>query len=675
MRRAMLVVAFVITGCSSNELESGRQSLLNGDHATAVGQLRNAVQSGGGEEANELYRKALTGYRNDLRRVGTDVADCDAAITSLTAMDGFGAPEAEDEVLLLTQALVCAARHRARKGGHAEAADIVVKGVKHLPGFTPDSPVLAKALREPAIKASRDGRVVEATALAQVFYGIGDDGFALSLLDLLENAGPGPEDIYPVLRDRAEKAKTSVSAVGLAAGYATWRGHPADASRWYGDLAAVKREAGARADALRQRFKTRSEEAHWINESRGPSCELVASDVTLTNAVPTIPSASLIAVKGGFVVSWMEGVTRPVKGAGSRIESKAKSPEQSLKSLRIGLEGTKGETVVLMEKLPAAAKVPEGDVHAAFAPKNRETSLALVRCGGSIELAARGAPQGTWVRAVLGEDGRTTTAPSPLAIIGSKSHMPGEDVWWNVGCANDQLVHIWLADTQLMRLAWFTEGQSEEEAANVRIPGFAPHFVVRGREDGATLLTWIDIMGEGLSQIVQATIPEDHVVPLNESETNVAADPVIEGIDGRVEHIRLTPLGGRFALTWYPQRSDLSLRWFDASGGAQGEVATVVRLRGDARDVRFDAGSTESRLGVAWSEALTDEWGSLFFLSLDRTGENPSRPQRISGLTRPDISPLVAGSGNAFAVVWIDRSTVGQETMRLSMLRCGEGAE
>lgn len=670
MKRAMLAVAVVLAGCGSSDLETGRRALLDGDHAKAVTTLRKALGENS-EEAPDLYRKSLVGYREDLRRVNTTVETCDAAVSSLMALEGFGTGDSEEETLLLTQALVCAARHRARKGQAREAAELVIKGIKHLPGFTPDSPVLAKALREPAIEASRGGRVAETTALAQVFYGIGEEGFALSLLDVLEAAGPGPEDIYPVLRDRAQKAKNALGAVGLAAGYATWRGHPADASRWFGDLAAVKRAEGARATDLRQRFKRRSEEAYWIAESRGPTCEIVASDVAISSKVPNISSSALIAVKGGFVVSWTEGVTPPTKGAGARIITKSKSPEQSLKSVHVGFEGTKGKTVVIMDKLPAAEHAPEGDVQAAFAPKNRETSLALVRCGGVIELTARGAPQGTWVRALMGEDGRVAAPPTPIPPIGESSHLPGEDVWWNVCCANDQLVHIWLADTQLMRLAWFTEGQSEEEAANVRIPGFAPHFIVRGREDGATILTWVDIMGEGLSQIIQATIPEDHEVPMNEHGTNVEAQPVIEGIDGRVEHMRLTPIGGRYALTWYPQRSDLSLRWFDAAGAAQGEVAMVVRLREDARGVRFDAGTTEGRLGVAWSEALTEEWGNLYFLSVDQTGGSPTRPQRITGLIRPDVSPLVAGSGRVFAVAWVDRSTQGQEAMHLSLLRCG----
>jgi hypothetical protein len=222
-----------------------------------------------------------------------------------------------------------------------------------------------------------------------------------------------------------------------------------------------------------------------------------------------------------------------------------------------------------------------------------------------------------------------------------------------------------------MRLAWFADGQVTGEVANMRIPGFSPSFEVVGMAEGATLVVWIDIMGEGISQIIRVAIPEDHSVPTGEEDSAISIQPVVESIESRTEHMRLERLGDRYALAWYPQRSDISLRWLDLTGQPQGETASLVQLRPDALDVRFDAGTSASRLGLAWTERLTDQWASIHFVSVDGSGRATTRPQRLAGLVRPDVPPLVVGSGPAsFMVAWVDRSQAEGEALRLSVLRC-----
>lgn len=676
MHRIGLIIVLCLTACSTDPKTAGTRALSEGHHLEAVKQLRQAAERSDDEETTKLYQKALSQTEAELRRARTSVETCENAVKTLSAIEGFGREKAA-EAEVLSHAYVCSARHQARKGRYAEAAEIVVKGVKRLPGFNPDSPVLLKSLREPALKAARSGRVNEATALAQVFYGSGEGGFAISLLDLLEAAGPGPEDVYPVLRDRASKAKTSDAAAGLAAAYGLWHGHADQASTWFSDLAAQKREPGARAGALARQFKIRGEEAYWIAQAGGASCEIVQGAKNVASKVPSIPAIALTPVKGGFLLAWMEGSSPPPPPGTppAKARSKAKAPEQNLKIVRVGLNGSPAEPTVVAKNLLAAEKAAENDVQAAFAPKNFETSLALIECGGRIELAARGAPRGEWVRATVSETGQVSSPPASIPPLSETARMPSEDVWWNVGCANDQLVHLWLADTHLMRLAWFDDGEVEGEVANMRIPGFSPHFVAAGLEDEATLVVWIDITGEGASQIVRVAIPEDHSVPTAEESTAVSLEPVIESIGGRTEHLRLTPIGGRYALTWVPQGGDLSLRPLSLTGAPQGEIATVVQLRGDARDVRFDAASAGDRVGLAWTESLTDRWAALHFLSVDGSGGRATAPQRLTGLVRPDVSPQVAGSSGVFAVAWVDRTAAEGEALRLSVLRCGGGEE
>jgi hypothetical protein len=230
---------------------------------------------------------------------------------------------------------------------------------------------------------------------------------------------------------------------------------------------------------------------------------------------------------------------------------------------------------------------------------------------------------------------------------------------------------MWLADTQLMRIAWFSDGQAAGDPANLRLPGFSPWFVATGAEEKATRLFWIDIMGEGMSQILGVTIPESGEAPLGEDGSNVASQPVVESIEGRVEHLRLNKVGEQYALAYVPFGGDIMVRWIDEAGRNIGTPSPVARLRQDATKVRFDAAALGQRLGVVWTEMITDEWAALFFQSIGQDGSNPSRPQRITGLVRPDLSPVLISAGDAFSVAWVQRSDSEGETIKAAVLRCG----
>lgn len=657
----LLAVLSLAVACGSDALSAGREALERGDNGEAVAKLRQAVDgSSGNADTLELYQKALDAYRDELRNPTVKVETCDGAVESLVAIEGFAGSggAVEGEQALLGQALLCAARHRARKGQGQEAAEVIVEGMKRLPGFEPGSPVLSKALREPAEKAARAGQVIEATALAQVLFSSGEPGLALSIIDMLLASGTEPGDIYPVLAERANRAKTSDAAAGVAAGFATWYGHPGEASRWYDEMVSrASKEGGAGAKGIKRYASLRSEEASRLAEFQAESCTITAGPVDVVTKLSAIPSLVAAGVGDGLVVAWIEG---------------QKIPDQQLKVARLGFDGAATAPVVVAKSMPVAEKAGGGDVVSAYAPKNRETSLALVECGENLELAARGAPSGSWARATLSKTGQVARPLASFSKLGPTGHMPSEDVWWNVGCSHGRLVHMWLADTQLMRIAWFTDGESAGDPANLRIPGFSPWFVTTGAEEEATRLYWIDIMGEGMSQILGVTIPEDGEIPLAEDGTNVAGQPVVESIEGRVEHIRLEKVGERYALTYVPFGGDIMVRWIDESGRNLGSPSPVARLRQDATKVRFDSAAVEGRLGVAWTELVTDEWAALYFQTIGQDGNNPSQPQRITGLVRPDITPVLIGSGGSFAVVWVQRSDAAGEAIRAATLRCGQ---
>lgn len=658
-RTPMLCVALILAGCGSDALTAGREALERGDHAVAVEKLHKAVASDAGGEAVVAYQQALKSYHEQLRRPNVELDRCDQAIETLTKLQGFadGGDEAEAEAKLLSQALLCAARTRARKGQATEAAEVVVRGIKQLPGFSPGSPVLAKALAEPAIEKARAGDVVEATALAQVFFSVGEFGKAIALIDLLEASGASADDIYPVLADRAKRATTSDAASALAASFATWHGHPNEAVQWYDQIAARSaKDGGTRARTLKRYASLRAKEASSLAAFSREPCSAGASPITVASKMSDIPAMDAEAVEGGLLVAWVEG---------------DEAPQQKIKAVKVSAGGEVASAKVVANSLPRV-KLDTSDVRAAFAPKNRETLLAVERCGEAIELVARGAPHGQWMRGALEDDGAVAVAPSPIGDLGPTGHMPSEDVWWNVGCANDDLVHVWLADNQLLRAAWFSGGQPAGDPSNLRVPGFSPWFEVVGAEDDATRLIWIDIMGEDSSQLLGVVIPDDREVPTQEESENADAEQLVENIPGRVEQMRVTEVGDRLAITYYPMGGDIMVRWMERAGRLLGNAAPVARLRADARGVRFDAAALDDRLGVAWTVALTEQWATLFFQSVGSDGTNPTPPQRVAGLVRPDISPVVTTVGDRFVVAWIDRVDAEGQALRAVMLRCDQ---
>ncbi len=525
------------------------------------------------------------------------------------------------------------------------------------PGLAPGSPVLSKALLEPALKRARAGNVAAATALAQVVFSAGNYGQALAIVDMLEASGASASDIYPVLSDRATRAKTSDAAAGLAASFAAWHDHPAEASRWYDEIVArASKDNSARAKNLKRWAKVRADEAARLAEFQRPPCTVEAQGVSVASKVKAVPAFSAAGSEGGVLVAWIEG---------------AAAPAQSLKVAHVSADGTASPPITVTEHLPAAKKVA-GDVLAAYAPKNREPALSLVRCGDTIEVAARCAPNCAWARSTLSDSGQVTTKVTTVGTVGKNGRLPSEDVWWNTACSNDRLMHIWLADTQLLRAAWFEKGVALGDPSNLRVPGFSPWFVATGAPEGATRLLWIDIMGQGRSQILSVVIPEDREVPLGEDETNAAGQPVVQSIDGRVEHMRLTPVGERLALTYHPKHGDIMVRWMEQkSKKLLGSERSIARLREDANKVRFDAAAVGDRLGLAWIELQTGDAATLYFQTVGADGNSPSRPQRVAGLVRPDLSPALVPVGDRWAIVYADRSDEGGEALDVAILRCG----
>lgn len=657
-RIVVLTTAVLLAACSSDPVTDGLEALDQGDYQEAVVKLHKAVSESRTEGRMKVYSKAVESLRNSLRRPNVPVAECDEATVALTKLNGFADGSIELETELLTQAILCAARHRARQKQPDEAARVVVEGLKLMPGFEPGSPVLSKAIHEPAIKHARAGAIVETTALAQAIFSVGEHGFSLALLNLLEASGAQPDAIFSVLAERAKQAKTSDAATGLAAGFGTFHGHPTESAQWYDEIEArSSKDSGVRAKSLKRYSFLRGEEAKRVAQSKNGSCQPVVKTVTIASKVENIVAITAAPTSKGVLVSWIEG---------------EKAPNQVLKITRIGLDGSHGTPAIVSKEMPRA-QTKTGDVLAAYAPKNREASLALISCGETTELSARCAPECSWGRATIGSDGAVTSPLTVVPPLAENAHLPSEDVWWNVGCSNGRLVHMWMADTQLMRVAWFTNGESAGGPSNLRLPGFSPWFVSTGKEDNETLVIWIDILGEGLSQILGVALPEDGEVPVAEDQTTPAGEQIVRNIDGRVEHLRLTPAGERLAVSFYPQGGDITVRYLDLAGRPVGEAAAAAILREDARAVRYDADASGGRLGLAWTDALTEEWATLYFTSVGVDGSNPSRAQQVAGLVRPDLPPFVVGVDGVFAVIWIDRSETQGESIKLELLRCGDG--
>jgi len=126
---------------------------------------------------------------------------------------------------------------------------------------------------------------------------------------LLLRSGASVDDVYPVLRDRAERAKTSFAATGLAAGFATWHGHAADAAGWYKAIAdRATQDASASTKKIGHYSSVRQAEAERIAESKAPVCDIVTPQVVLASKLSSISALTSISTEQGVVVAWLEGI-------------------------------------------------------------------------------------------------------------------------------------------------------------------------------------------------------------------------------------------------------------------------------------------------------------------------------------------------------------------------------
>ena len=397
--------------------------------------------------------------------------------------------------------------------------------------------------------------------------------------------------------------------------------------------------------------------------------------------VPYVAALAAAPVEGGVAVVWIEGEKAPQQGVKLGAEGE-KAPPQSLKMARVSPDGSKGTVVTLADVMPPAPPAKASDVWAPYAIKNRLPSLELQKCGGVTEVVARGAPECGWIRATLSGDGSVATPAALMPPMAKEAPMPNEDVRSRLGCADGRMVYMWLANIQLMRLGWFTKGAPSGKVVNLRLPGFSPGFVAFGQEGEATNVTWIDIMGEDMSRVISLTLAKNGEIPMvdppppaegEEPSTEKVMDlrPVSEEIGSRIEQIKLAEADDTRAVVFYPKRNDILARFLDRNGRATGSEMSVVALRTDANKLLFDATIAGRKLGVAWAETLTDRWGTVTFQSVGVDGRAPSPPQRLAGLARPDITPVVTAVGDAFTVTWVDHTADEGESIRMSVVRCG----
>lgn len=192
-----------------------------------------------------------------------------------------------------------------------------------------------------------------------------------------------------------------------------------------------------------------------------------------------------------------------------------------------------------------------------------------------------------------------------------------------------------------------------------------------GHEDGA-LIVWVDILGEGQSQIVRAVVSESGEVRTGEDELTVATEVLVENPGGRIEQMRLIPLGDRYTVVFHPQGGDIGFRLMDPSGQPVGQTGTLQAMRQGAEDVLIDAdhvGEGTNPMGLAWLEPRTAEWGAVMFRSSRSDGRPTSCAQRLTGLARPNVSPTVVALGpNQYLVSWV---ASGQpQTLEAALLTC-----
>lgn len=686
LRSLVLWLGLLLAACGSDPLVGAMDAVRTGDHYGSIVKLRPIAAKGTGDPAidtkiGEVYLKALADYRDELSGPAATKAACDQALQDLGAIADFGDPTAQitqdeatkgeaaqGEADILTQALLCSARRGLNDGGPDQAAKIVIEGMKRVPGFEPGSASLAKALHEPAFRFARAGSVIEATALAQAVFSAGDRGLATAIVNALEASQADADDIYPVLADRANRAKISGAASSLAADFGLWHGKAAEAEQWFDQVAdAAGKGHGEHAKELTVYASERGEEASRLAQATAPVCEVVSDAVTVAEA-PIVAALEAAPLDGGVAVLWLEG---------------EKLPEQRLKMAKVGPDGTAGPVVVVEDPMPPAPPAKATDVWAPYAIKNRLPTLSTQKCGGVIEVQARGAPQGGWIRATLDDGGAIASPATPVtALLAKETPMPAEDVRTSLGCAGDRLVYLWLANIQLLRLTWFKNGAPSGKVPAVRLPGFAPGFVAYGIDKGATNVTWIDIMGEDSSGIQSLLLGKNGEIPLTDPPPPAAGEepskekvmdlhPVVESTGARTEQIKLAGAGSSRAIVYYPKRGNVMARFLDSSGRPMGAELPVAAVRADANKLLFDAEISGSRLGVAWAEELTERWGTVTFQSIGTDGMGQSPPQRLAGLARPDITPAVAAAGDhLFAVAWVDRTSETGEAVRVSVLRC-----
>jgi hypothetical protein len=687
LRSLVLWLGLLLAACGSDPLVGAMDAVRTGDHYGSIVKLRPIAAKGTGDPAidtkiGEVYIKALADYRDELSGPTATKEACDTALRDLGAIADFGDPAAQitqdeatkgeaaqGEADILTQALLCSARHGLTEGSPDEAAKVVIEGMKRVPGFEPGSASLAKALREPAFRYARSGSVAEATALAQAVFGAGDRGLATAIVNALEASQATPNDIYPVLADRANRAKISAAASSLAADFGIWHGKAAEAQAWFDQVAdSAGKGHGEHAQELAVYASERGEEASRVAQNTAPACEISSNAVTVAE-VPYVAALEAAPVDGGVVVLWLEG---------------EKLPEQRLKMAKVMPDGSKGAVVTVEDPMPPAPPAEASDVWAPYAFKNRLTTLSTQKCGGVIEVQARGAPQGGWVRATLGDDG-DIASPAALVdkILAKETPMPAEDVRSSLGCSSDRLVYLWLANIQLLRLTWFKNGTPSGKVPALRLPGFSPGFVAYGMEKESTNVTWIDIMGVDSAGIQSIVLGKNGEIPLTEppppaegeepsKEKVMDLHPVVENCGARTEQIKLADAGTTRAVVYYPKRGNVMARFLDTSGRPMGAELPVAPVRADANKLLFDAEIAGSRLGVVWAEELTERWGTVTFQSIGTDGMGQSPPQRVAGLARPDITPVVVAAGtNVFTVAWVDRTSDTGESVRFSVLRCG----
>jgi hypothetical protein len=668
-----LCLAMLLAACGSDPLEASREALARGDNREAVTSLRQIVaRTEHDPDADTMYEKALTAYVEELRGPDASKEACDGAVQQLSGIEGFPAaegPNGATENGLITQAIICSARHRVQERQLDEAAKVLIDGTERLPSFEPGSTLLAKAMLDLAFRHARSGDVAEATALAQVIYSADQRDLAAAVLDALVDGGAGPSDVYQVLATRAEKAGTSDSAAGLAADFGLWHGYAQDAERLY-DAVVVNAVKAANPDRDMMRYAhARAEEASRMSRFKTTPCEARTAGATVASAA-SILALDAIAVPGGVIVAWIEGESASL---------------QRLKMTRVSLDGTAGQVTVVADPMLPAPPAKASNVWAPYSRKNKSVSLSLVRCGGIVEVTTRGAPNGGWSRATVDDTGSIVDPVALLPQPSAKIYMPTEDVNSTVGCSNDRVVQLWLADIRVLRAGWYAKGRPSGVVSDLNIPGFSPGFVAFGQEGGGTEVVWVDIMGEDLSQILSISLSKTGEVPLvdapveegseappaGQPEKVIDSMPVVEGIGARVEQIRLATVGDNFAILYYPRGGNIQAQFLDHAGRPTDASMLVAELRDDLRDPRFDADAAGERLGTVWTDALTDRWARLVFQSVGTDGGAYSPPQQVARFARPDITPVVIGSDGTFAVIWVDGTGEETDAVRLSFLHCG----